>query len=974
MSQDQRPPKEVIIGIGHPVLQKINSKMKGFVILFFVFFTGISSYASVTLSPTITPAFFKYNDQITIKYDVTGTSLASLTSAWAWVWIPGTTINAKYNINPATSSASPAQFIKSVVSGHTYFTITLRPSDFFSSDISTQTQMGILLKANDWANGQTTDYIASFWDGAFKVKLVSPTTQPLFVSNGNVIQVQATTPLASNYTLFVNNKQIDAQAGLTNYSYSLTVNDSVSFFKVRIVAQAISVSSSDTTEFTYNILLVSPALARPSGIIDGINYNPSDQTKATLCFWAPNKTSVYAFGDFTDWSIDPKYLMKKDGEHFWVEITGLTPGTEYAFQYLVNDTLRIADPYTDKILEPDDNQIPATSYPNLKTIPAKAISQQWYYNHFSVLQTNQTPYQWTSSNYQKPAKEKLVIYELLIRDFFDSNHRNFQSLIDTISYFKRLGVNAIELMPVTEFNGEVGWGYNPTSMFAVQKYYGHKNKLKEFVDKCHANGIAVIMDMVMNHQDLPNSYAMLDFDFTNGHPKSTNKWFNAQPTHPYNVFNDMNHASTYTQKYLDTINYYWVHEFKIDGYRYDLSKGFTQTNSGSDVNAWGNYDQSRINILTRMADVLWTKFPDAYIILEHFAANSEETVLANYRAGEGKGMMLWANFNYAYGQNTMGFTSGSDISWMYYGTRGWTVPRAVGYMESHDEEREMYRNLQSGNSSGDYSVKTLTTALARMKSAALMFYTIPGPKMLWEFGELGYDQSINRCQDGSINSNCRLDPKPVLWSYLNVTNRKSLFNHVADLIRLHKNYSLFSVTGAAQISSGATSLVQQVTLKNTPYTSSPNDSSQMNAQIAANFDVTSKPVTITFPHSGIWYDYYNGGSAVNVASNSLSVTLNPGEYKLYTDVKIKAGFVITAITDISPEEINFYPNPVRGQFQIETDGIRIENIQARTLTGGCLNPTRIDDTTWDASSFSPGIYILEITTERGVVRKKIIKN
>ncbi len=184
---------------------------------------------------------------------------------------------------------------------------------------------------------------------------------------------------------------------------------------------------------------------------------------------------------------------------------------------------------------------------------------------------------------------------------------------------------------------------------------------------------------------------------------------------------------------------------------------------------------------------------------------------------EGKGMMLWGNFNYAYGQNTTGFVSGSDISGMYYGNKGWTAPRSVGYMESHDEERLMYWNLQNGNVSGSYSVKDLATALHRMKAANVMFYTIPGPKMLWEFGELGYDKSINTCQDGTVNSTCRLDPKPVLWSYLQDANRKSLSDHITDLLGLRKNYSVFTTTGVAQITNSS-SLVQQMTLKNTPYT------------------------------------------------------------------------------------------------------------------------------------------------------------
>jgi 1,4-alpha-glucan branching enzyme len=879
-------------------------------------------------------------------------------------------LNSKYNINPATAGIAAAQFTKSVVSGKTLFTLTFRPSDFFTTDISTKTQIGILLKGTDWSNGQTTDYLTSIWDGSFQTKLTSPTVQPLFVTNGSVIQVQATTPVSANYSLYLNDVLVDSQAGLVNYSYALTVNDSVPYYTVKVTATANSTSSSVT--FTYNIQQSSPSLVRPAGIIDGINYNPSDQTKATLCFWAPNKSSVYALGDFTDWNIDPKYLMNKDGEHFWVEITGLTPGTEYAFQYLVNDTLRIADPYTDKILEQDDDKIPASTYPNLKTIPAKATSTLWYYNHFSVLQTGQAAYQWQTSSYQKPAKEKLVIYELLIRDFFDDSHRNFQSLIDTISYFKHLGVNAIELMPVAEFNGAIGWGYNPTSMFAVQKYYGHKNKLKEFVDKCHANGIAVIMDLVMNHQDLPNAYAMLDFDFVNGHPKPSNKWFNVSAPHPYSVFYDLNHESTYTRKYLDTINYYWMHEFKIDGYRYDLSKGFTQTISNEST--VGNYDQSRINNLTRMADALWSKFPDAYIILEHFAANSEETALANYRVGEGKGLMPWANFNYAYNQNTMGYVSGSDISWMNYANRGWTAPRAVGYMESHDEERLMYKNLQYGSGAGSYSVKNLSTALQRMKAAAVLFYTLPGPKMLWEFGELGYDQSINLCSAGTVNSNCRLDPKPVLWNYLQDFNRKLLWSHVADLINLRKKYELFTTSGNAQMSSGSSSLIQQVTLKNTPYTAIPTDSSQMNAQVVANFDVTDQAFGVTFPHTGTWYDYYNSGTAVEVTSNPMLLNLSPGAFKLYTDVKIKTPPVVTAIKDISAAEILVYPNPARSQLHVKAEGSTIENIQAKTLTGANLNPIRLDESTWDVTSFSPGIYILEIKTDAGVIRKKIIKN
>jgi pullulanase/glycogen debranching enzyme len=123
--------------------------------------------------------------------------------------------------------------------------------------------------------------------------------------------------------------------------------------------------------------------------------------------------------------------------------------------------LKIAEPFADKILDPEDPGIPAATYPNLKTYPAKAYNpgnQNWYLNRVSVFQTNQTPYAWQVANFTKPKKESLVIYEVLIRDIFESGNRNYQTLIDTIPYFKKLGINAIELMPAFEYPSGSGRG------------------------------------------------------------------------------------------------------------------------------------------------------------------------------------------------------------------------------------------------------------------------------------------------------------------------------------------------------------------------------------------------------------------------------------------------------------------------------------------------------------------------------------
>ncbi len=168
--------------------------------------------------------------------------------------------------------------------------------------------------------------------------------------------------------------------------------------------------------------------------------------------------------------------------------------------------------------------------------------------------------------------------------------------------------------------------------------------------------------------------------------------------------------------FVDRVNRYWMSEYKFDGFRFDFTKGFTNTPG----NGW-NYDQARIAILKRMADSIWAYNPDAYVILEHFADNNEEKELANY------GMMLWGNMNYNYCEASMGWTSNSDFSWASYQSRDWNNPHLVAYMESHDEERMMYKNITWGNSTTGYNIKDTTIALQRIPLAAAFIY-ITRPK------------------------------------------------------------------------------------------------------------------------------------------------------------------------------------------------------------------------------------------------------
>src|SRR5690606_25464189 len=492
---------------------------------------------------------------------------------------------------------------------------------------------------------------------------------------------------------------------------------------------------------------------------------------------------------------------------FWITLTGLTPGQIETYQYWVVDKtpianspvlVKTADPYSTLVLSPyDDPWIPSSSYPNL---PAYPEGQE---REVTVLKTGQTLYNWQVTNFTKPKKEDLVIYEVLVRDF--DVDRNYQNIIDRIDYFKNLNINAIQLMPVMEYEGNESWGYNTAFHMALDKFYGTENKLKELVDVCHQNGIAVILDIALNHAFGRNPMVRMWMNDPEGDgwgdPSTENPYFNTVARHSYNVGSDFNHQSTLTQEYTRRVVKHWIEEFNIDGFRWDLTKGFTQNCTASDQGCTNAYQQDRVDVLKSYADYSWTLDPNHYVIFEHLGTDDEEQEWANYKLNEGKGIMMWGILNAQYNQLAMGYAENSDINRMGHVSRGFDAPRVVGYAESHDEERMMYRNLQFGNTTNSsHNVTELNTALSRMSALGAVSLTIPGPKMIWHFGALGMDNSIFTCENGTVNEpggtdgDCKLSTKPQpQWveNWLGDTNRNKIYNDWSRLNELKVNEAVF---------------------------------------------------------------------------------------------------------------------------------------------------------------------------------------
>ncbi|WP_127133010.1 alpha-amylase family glycosyl hydrolase [Pseudoflavitalea rhizosphaerae] len=663
-----------------------------------------------------------------------------------------------------------------------------------------------------------------------------------------------------------------------------------------------------TKNQTINFFVSPPVTEQPlpAGVRDGINYDPADPTSVTLVLFAPNKTKATVLGDFNNWTENAAAQMFKtpDGQRFWKKITGLTSGTEYAYQFEIDNTLRIADPYTEKVLDPNnDPYIPSTTYPNLKPYPTGKTN-----GIVSVLQTNAPAYNWQNNNFTRPDKRNLIVYELLLRDFVAAH--DWTTLKDTISYLKRLGINAIELLPFNEFEGNLSWGYNPSFYFAPDKYYGTKNALKAFIDECHKQGIAVIMDMVLNHSFGQSPMVQLYWDAANNSPAANSPWFNPSAKHPYNVGYDMNHESAATHYFVSRVTEFWLKEYKLDGFRFDLSKGFTQKNSCTtggcssqqEVENWSKYDASRVTIWKGYYDTIMKHNAGAFVILEHLSENSEEKELASY------GMLFWGNLNYNFNEATMGWMQNSDFSWGLSTARGWDKQHLVMYMESHDEERLMYKNINYGRTNGAYNIKDLNTALKRNELGAAFGMLMPGPKMIWQFGELGYDFSINRCGDGTVKDECRTDAKPIKWDYQTVPARKNLYDVYARVLGLRQHFLYKDVFAGGVLEKDFSTGFKWMKIAT--------DTSSL--VVVGNFEVSQQTAGVSFPRTGTWYEYF-GGQPLIVSGSAQSITLQPGEYRIYINRNIASN--PTPVPEIPTINQNFrlvvYPNPVSRSGQIE---------------------------------------------------------
>ncbi len=916
---------------------------------------------------SVSPATFEETNAITItingsSINETAWGVAATHELYLWAWAFDTNdTTAKGTPNNGSWTASSAASMFTYNAGTDTYTKTITPATYYNA--TGIGRIGFLVKAKDGTGDKKSqDILVEV--GTFQVTLTTPAeNSSAILASGSNFNITATnTNGVANYVLKSNGNTINTNASTTSYSFNHTNITANQSYELLITQGATTISKKFSVIVNPNTV----SEVMPAGLVDGINYNTADATKATLVLDAPLKDFVYVAGSFNNWQPSAAYAMKKDpvSGKFWLEVSGLVSGANNTFQYWVGDAtplanspslVKTADPYSTLVLSPyDDASIPAANYPNMPVYPS---GQQF---EVTVLKTGQTPYNWQVTNFTKPEKDKLVVYEVLVRDF-DAN-RNYQSLIDRIDYFKNLKINAIQLMPVMEFEGNESWGYNTSFHMALDKFYGTSDKLKELIDLCHQNGIAVILDVALNHAFGRNPMVRMWMNDPDGDgfgsPTTENPYFNTTARHSYNVGEDFNHQSIRTQNYVKRVVRQWIEEYKIDGLRWDLTKGFTQNCTASDETCTNGYQQDRVDVLKSYADYSWSLDPTHYTIFEHLGTDLEEQQWANYKIAESpsKGIMMWGNMNSAYNELSMGYTG--NISRMTSSSRGFTSHRLIGYAESHDEERLMYKNIQYGNSTNAaHNVKTLPTALSRMSAIGAVSLLVPGPKMIWHFGDLGWDSSIFTCNNGTVNDqsstisgDCKLDTKPQpQWTgnWLGNNSRNKIYNDWAKMITMKIAEPVFSGTATL---ANTSSLYPNIKITNAAL----NSAQLKDVLIIANFNVTTQNVATGFSYPGTWYNLMDN-STINVTDVNAVMSIPAGEFRIYGNKQASL-----AIEDFEKgNSVSLYPNPVSNYFTLNFAAAKVEIYAVTGQLVKSFTTNGNPDFQFGVSDLKPGLYIVK---------------
>lgn len=469
------------------------------------------------------------------------------------------------------------------------------------------------------------------------------------------------------------------------------------------------------------------------------------ETGVAFRVWAPHAEQVYVTGSFNNWSPDAHPMVREENGYWYTDVPEASVGDEYRYRIRNGDLeLSRIDPYAREVTSSVGNGM-----------------------------VHDPHFDWAGDDFQMPPGHELVIYELHIGTFFDKpgdQPGGFEQATEKFAHLKRLGVNAIQVMPVAEFAGDFSWGYNPAHIFAVETAYGGPRAFKQFVKEAHRRGLAVILDVVYNHFG-PSDLHLWQFDGWSenglGGIYFYNDWRSETPwgaTRP-------DYGRGEVRQFIRDNAMMWLEDYHIDGLRFDMTPYIRTVRGAGDSGADLPDGWSLLQWINREVH---EHFPGRLTIAEDLQNNEWLTK----KVGEGgAGFSSQWDANFVHPVRATVITPEDSHRSMQavrdavaHGYNGDGFQRVV-YSESHDEVANGKARVPSEIDPND---PENWFAQRRSTLAAALVFTAPGIPMLFQGQEF--------LQGGWFQ-----DAVPLDWDMSDAY--RGVLRLYRDLIRLRLNRS-----------------------------------------------------------------------------------------------------------------------------------------------------------------------------------------
>ncbi len=323
---------------------------------------------------------------------------------------------------------------------------------------------------------------------------------------------------------------------------------------------------------------------RTPAYVEGMGALPQEKGVA-FRVWAPHAEAVHVIGTWNRWKSTATPLTHEGNGYWFGQAPKARAGHEYRFSLTTPDgVLSRIDPYARQVTSSVGNGV--------------------------IL--DHAEFDWEDDEPVVPPHHELVVYELHIGSFYREDPDRpgtLTLLLDKLDHLVRLGVNAVQIMPLMEFAGDLSWGYNPAHIFAVESTYGGPEAFKTFVREAHKRGIAVLLDVVYNHFG-PSDLDLWRFDGWSENDKGGVYFYNDDRSQTPWGDTRPDYGREEVRRFIHDNAMSWLHDYHLDGLRFDMTP-YIRSVHGSGYDLPEGWDLMRwVNLSLR------EQFPGAISIAE----------------------------------------------------------------------------------------------------------------------------------------------------------------------------------------------------------------------------------------------------------------------------------------------------------------------------------------------------------------------